>query len=602
LILPGARGAAPADGYLLKRGVQDPNQAYYNAAILPGWQKFKPNYRLGEIVTIHDDETCDVLLDDMRSSAQNLKINQAGTLLNVPIEYMSCSRAAFHETDRVVVRFNSQAWSDPVVVGFESNPTTCTGVVLKPRDNTGYPVGQVLYIEGDPGDAPTYAPYSVFADSQKLMSNFENSTTEDRVSTSATWNFAGNYWDLVIRYRGSVIFNKASTNPTNVVFMTTVKRVILIEATGEVWSFGANLSAGYPYDAVNQPDGWLQLGTIMPGVYFVQPDGEEFYTFGVDNHERYSVPADGLSLSLDETVTYSDWTGPGNTGTLSNVIGVFWTGSAGSWARKFVTATSVRTFVYTGTLYDDDWETTIVADGLYSGVTFQSHFVETRGSGSNYTIQSNDSYQAVVPKFFGRSNYYQETFELSGTMNRTITVTDGTPAATAYAMNSTIKSTVGYLNGSAINTPETQTLSSKGIIPGSSIVFYDVRESDVWEVDDPGVYGPRMYGEATYFDKVYTSRLSSDLVASQNGGFVTYLNFEPIGQTAYFVEYNRGLIFSQFFHSKGIWMPEDFDRDPREAYYWGPWSSEQGWLTNLFGLDGQKTDHWFNPQYGLALV
>ena len=67
------------DGQLLPAIATSAAAAYFNRAILPGWQKWKPTYRYGKIVADSidfDADTCDVCLDPAYSSQQNLDINQ----------------------------------------------------------------------------------------------------------------------------------------------------------------------------------------------------------------------------------------------------------------------------------------------------------------------------------------------------------------------------------------------------------------------------------------------------------------------------------------------------------------------------------------------
>jgi len=101
-----------------------PNATWFNWAILPGWQKFKPTYRAG-IITSMIGDLADIALDAALSSAQNLDINQTDTLENVPIEYMDCNGGAFETGDRVIIEFTDQDWAQPKVIGFESNPKPC---------------------------------------------------------------------------------------------------------------------------------------------------------------------------------------------------------------------------------------------------------------------------------------------------------------------------------------------------------------------------------------------------------------------------------------------------------------------------------------------
>lgn len=126
LIAPGGRAPTEADGEVVNRLVQDANQAFFNAAILPGWQKFLPTYRFGTITSVNvTADTCSVGLDATESSAQSLGINQSTDLADVPVEYMSCNATAFTVGDRVLVAFENQDWASPKVIGFESNPSPC---------------------------------------------------------------------------------------------------------------------------------------------------------------------------------------------------------------------------------------------------------------------------------------------------------------------------------------------------------------------------------------------------------------------------------------------------------------------------------------------
>lgn len=112
-----------------------PSGVFYNLAILPGWQRWKPTYRIGTITSISGD-LCNVRLDTARSTAeannydgQKLNINPlvaggaALVLSNVPIEYMDgLNGSVFVVGDRVVIEFTAQLWAAPKVIGFETNP------------------------------------------------------------------------------------------------------------------------------------------------------------------------------------------------------------------------------------------------------------------------------------------------------------------------------------------------------------------------------------------------------------------------------------------------------------------------------------------------
>lgn len=100
-----------------------PAGVFYNQAILPAWQRWKPTYRTATITAINGN-LCSVLLSAAASSQQDLNINPGvTTLANVPIEYMSgINGSAFAVGDRVVVEFTNQDWTRPKVIGFENNP------------------------------------------------------------------------------------------------------------------------------------------------------------------------------------------------------------------------------------------------------------------------------------------------------------------------------------------------------------------------------------------------------------------------------------------------------------------------------------------------
>lgn len=128
LIAPAAPAHVSAtDGLLTAREVQTPEQVFFNAAILPGWQKFKPTYRRGTITAINTGaDTADVTLDTTdKSSAQQLVINQTPTLSSVPVEYMTCNSGAFVVGDKCVVKFTAQDWDQPKIIGFVDNPKRC---------------------------------------------------------------------------------------------------------------------------------------------------------------------------------------------------------------------------------------------------------------------------------------------------------------------------------------------------------------------------------------------------------------------------------------------------------------------------------------------
>jgi len=112
------------DGQLTPTMAMSSAAAFYNLAMLPGWQKWKPTFRYGTITAISGD-TADVSLESATSTQQSLGVNQAASLNDVPVQYMNCHGAAFEVGDDVLVKFNGQDWSSPVVVGFRDHPRAC---------------------------------------------------------------------------------------------------------------------------------------------------------------------------------------------------------------------------------------------------------------------------------------------------------------------------------------------------------------------------------------------------------------------------------------------------------------------------------------------
>lgn len=122
----GATYNAANDGQLVPAIGQDSAGWFYNLAMLPGWQKWKPTFRYGTISNIDAGEhTCNVALEEAKSTQQDLNVNQSTSLSNVPIEYMDCNSAAFEDGDTVLVMFESQDWTKPKVIGFKEEPKPC---------------------------------------------------------------------------------------------------------------------------------------------------------------------------------------------------------------------------------------------------------------------------------------------------------------------------------------------------------------------------------------------------------------------------------------------------------------------------------------------
>ncbi|MFI8748836.1 hypothetical protein ACIGG6_02355 [Vreelandella lionensis] len=130
IIKPGFEGAnqwsATADGAMQPALASTPAATFYNLAMLPGWQKWRPTYRTATITSI-DGDTCSITLDAATSSQQALSVNARSSYSGVPILYMDCNGAAFEQGDKVLVAFAGNI-NGPTVVGFESAPKMCSAL------------------------------------------------------------------------------------------------------------------------------------------------------------------------------------------------------------------------------------------------------------------------------------------------------------------------------------------------------------------------------------------------------------------------------------------------------------------------------------------
>lgn len=154
LLAPGCRAPTPEDGQLLAREVMTPAQAFFNAAILPGWQKWSPTYRKGTITAINKlSDRASVSLDATTSSAAGLGVNRAALLSDVPVIYMTCNAEVFEVGDRVVVEFQGMAQEAPRVIGFVDHPKSCAI----------YAVTYVISFTSPPAEGMTFPPAVVIS-------------------------------------------------------------------------------------------------------------------------------------------------------------------------------------------------------------------------------------------------------------------------------------------------------------------------------------------------------------------------------------------------------------------------------------------------------
>lgn len=108
---------------------------YVNLATMPGWAKWRPQYRVGTIQSISGDQIV-VAPDPVTVQHLIVPLSESGTI-TAGVKYMDCGPWAFKTGDRVVVEFTGQDRSKPVVIGFESHPRACPAMqfVCVPRSD-----------------------------------------------------------------------------------------------------------------------------------------------------------------------------------------------------------------------------------------------------------------------------------------------------------------------------------------------------------------------------------------------------------------------------------------------------------------------------------
>ncbi len=142
LLRPGHGGSAVydavRDGQHQALAGSTPNGVFYNAAMRPGTEKWRPCYRTGTITALDTGaDTASVTLD-VASSDQGIDINQTATLTDIPVQYMTCNAKAFNTGDHVLIEFVGRLWSGAQVVGFVDNPQACFGWVLAAIDYSSH--------------------------------------------------------------------------------------------------------------------------------------------------------------------------------------------------------------------------------------------------------------------------------------------------------------------------------------------------------------------------------------------------------------------------------------------------------------------------------
>ncbi len=125
---------APSDGRMMNIAGMTHFEVFYNLGILPGWQKWRHKYRTGEITGGNPTDGWTVLLDDLNSSEQHIRVNTikdgGRELTAVHAKYMSCDDLAFGVKDKVVLVVTiggspTATGIDALIIGFVEKPRPC---------------------------------------------------------------------------------------------------------------------------------------------------------------------------------------------------------------------------------------------------------------------------------------------------------------------------------------------------------------------------------------------------------------------------------------------------------------------------------------------
>ena len=355
LIAPEGRFPDAGDGYMTARAVQSAEQVFYNAAILPGWQKYAPTFRTGTISNIdYDNDTCTVTLDSAVSTAQSLGINQATLLEGVEIEYMNCNAKAFDNNDAVVVQFVGQSWSSPKVIGFVSNPKACgpayiafcidvdpaatydTGwgdVVTFGKSNNdtviSYPLQSMMQQTGTSGPEPYaatnehkqfYTVPRIRFDSAWIKQRASDTYFEENIKYTYREQTNGasvncglkheNLYSFDTRFHFGVFTNysRRDLEPVDGVYSGTT--TVIDYSLGE---FQLHPVPGYDYISADYSEATAWFGNYLtfPTTIYIRDLADE-----VERYIRYTLDSFGPPAYMEDGMAYHTlFPNPGNTGT-----------------------------------------------------------------------------------------------------------------------------------------------------------------------------------------------------------------------------------------------------------------------------------------------
>lgn len=120
---------ASRDGQLASSMAMSPETTFFNFAMMPGWQRWKPTFKHAILSNLqirgNKPDLCTITLTNAPSEILGLTTIAQVVYNNVEIDYMSCDGEAFSNGQEVLVMFESQDPTKPKVIGHKDHPPPC---------------------------------------------------------------------------------------------------------------------------------------------------------------------------------------------------------------------------------------------------------------------------------------------------------------------------------------------------------------------------------------------------------------------------------------------------------------------------------------------
>lgn len=256
-IRPGYNGRADysstRDGQLTPSQSQTPEGTYWNWAVMPGWQKWKPQYRSGIIYAIDlATATCSVRLDRIGSSQQSLEVNYEPEVTGCAFEYMSCNESSFTVGDHVILEYRSRDYKEkPVVIGFCENPKPCKTAALycwPAADEALYGWGDPFFTEaGTLINAPLGTPLASLDVSKLPFTGVNTDSATRRTRPKAGWQWWQGPTGIVTGKQPILSWLDSFTAGNGTLYYAGTELVLAIEATGAIGAAALVQSEGITY-------------------------------------------------------------------------------------------------------------------------------------------------------------------------------------------------------------------------------------------------------------------------------------------------------------------------------------------------------------------